>query len=447
MSYFYRFISGICIFVLVHGCAGYSFRQQPVITNTNIQKREQNTSETVYKQPPPETLETSNKFKTLFYTPSANKVKIALLLPLTGKYSHIGRGLLDASQLALFSLHQDGFSLMPIDTKGTTFGAVEAAKKAVSEGATLVLGPVFSSSARSVSPIFEEENINFVTFSNDESLADSGALMIGVSPQQQVRRVMQYTIEQMGIADYTVLAPNNALGAAAAKLVRETVNEYIGTSLLKTEIYLINRSGRGVRLKKHVDSVLYAMVRPPIEEEKEDATGEEDTTLQSDELEPVVKKALLVEGSVDDLKRIASYVVKSKWYDPKKIQLIGTMRMNDPSLFSLSAYQGTVLAALPQYRKDNFIKKFSETYSYEPVSIASLAYDGVALAATLAKTTSDNSFSREMITNPRGFSGVDGIFRIKGNGLSERGLSVVQIDQGEVVEVMGAPSSFFDVKP
>ena len=59
---------------------------------------------------------------------------------------------------------------------------------------------------------------------------------------------------------------------------------------------------------------------------------------------------------------------------------------------------------------------------------ATLAYDAVALVAALAKTQGPQRFAPEVLQNPSGFAGIDGLFRFKGDGTNERGLAVMRVD-------------------
>ena len=54
---------------------------------------------------------------------------------------------------------------------------------------------------------------------------------------------------------------------------------------------------------------------------------------------------------------------------------------------------------------------------------ATLAYDAVALVAALARTQGPQRFSPEVLTNPSGFAGIDGLFRFRPDGTNERGLA------------------------
>ncbi len=51
-------------------------------------------------------------------------------------------------------------------------------------------------------------------------------------------------------------------------------------------------------------------------------------------------------------------------------------------------------------------------------------------------------FSRTALMNPNGFSGVDGIFRFRKDGIAERGLAVLEYRNGAIVEIDPAPRTF-----
>ena len=71
--------------------------------------------------------------------------------------------------------------------------------------------------------------------------------------------------------------------------------------------------------------------------------------------------------------------------------------------------------------------------------MASQAYDAVALAAILAET---GSFSFKNLTTVSGFKGVDGLFRLLPNGLSERGLQVLGVEKKGTVALAPAAEIF-----
>ena len=98
--------------------------------------------------------------------------------------------------------------------------------------------------------------------------------------------------------------------------------------------------------------------------------------------------------------------------------------------------RGAWYAAPDPARRADFERRFVATYGRPPNRLATLAYDAVSLAGNLARLKPGGDFSAEAITNPNGWSGVDGIFRFLPDGRSERALAVIEVqgDRGTVVE-------------
>jgi ABC-type branched-subunit amino acid transport system substrate-binding protein len=76
------------------------------------------------------------------------------------------------------------------------------------------------------------------------------------------------------------------------------------------------------------------------------------------------------------------------------------------------------------------------------VRTATLSYDAVALLAALAKTQGAQRFSEEVLTNPSGFAGIDGVFRFRPDGTNERGLAVMRVTPSGGQPIAPAPRSF-----
>jgi hypothetical protein len=99
-------------------------------------------------------------------------------------------------------------------------------------------------------------------------------------------------------------------------------------------------------------------------------------------------------------------------------------------------------AAPPPEARQKFIERFTAAYGRTPPRIASLGYDAVALAASLADAPPGARFTPERLTNPNGFAGIDGLFRFGPDGRIERGLAVNEVLADGVAAVSPAPTSF-----
>jgi hypothetical protein len=128
--------------------------------------------------------------------------------------------------------------------------------------------------------------------------------------------------------------------------------------------------------------------------------------------------------------------------DARSVQLIGTGVWDVGGIGSDPQVRGAWYAAPDPARRADFERKFVSTYGRPPHRLATLAYDAVSLAGQLARAKPGGDFSAEAITNPNGWSGVDGVFRFLPDGRTERALAVIEVqgDRGSVVSP--APTSF-----
>jgi branched-chain amino acid transport system substrate-binding protein len=60
----------------------------------------------------------------------------------------------------------------------------------------------------------------------------------------------------------------------------------------------------------------------------------------------------------------------------------------------------------------------------------------------LVKANGPHHFTDDVLTNPSGFAGVDGIFRFRSDGTNQRGLAVLRVTSSGGQVVSPAPKSF-----
>lgn len=342
-------------------------------------------------------------------------VKVGLLLPMTGRHGDLGRALEHAATLALFDKYA-GLSpeklntrvqLVPLDTGDTIEDARAAAEKAVEEGVSLVIGPVFGDMVDAVSPITTAANIPLISFSNNRSVAKPGVYIFGFSPEQQAARVVSFTVSG-GKTRLAALTPQTPYGESVLSAMRRAMHMQ-DVPLVAQATY----SAQGTGIEDAINTLVPPGANPAFD------------ALFLPEAGPALETIL---RSLDGR-------------TPQRIGLIGTGLWDDYNLIRKVNLQGAWLASSPPMLTRAFEKRFAKTYQYQPPRIASLAYDAVSLAVTLA--TAGRGFSDTVLTHPAGFSGpANGIFRFKPDGTSERGLAVIMVQGAGYVVLDAAPTSF-----
>jgi branched-chain amino acid transport system substrate-binding protein len=147
----------------------------------------------------------------------APRDRIALLLPLSGPNAPLGEAALAAAQLALFERGRPGIEMLPLDTGGTSTGAAQAAREALAQNARVVVGPLTGAEARAAASALR--GVPLFALTNDPSVAGATLWPIGISPDQQVRRVVGHAAAA-GARRFALAAPEGPFGRALAESLR-----------------------------------------------------------------------------------------------------------------------------------------------------------------------------------------------------------------------------------
>jgi ABC-type branched-subunit amino acid transport system substrate-binding protein len=341
---------------------------------------------------------------------ASGKIRVALMLPLSGRSAPIGQAMQQAAELALFDAGAKELALAGYDTGDSADQANQAYRKARTEGVALVLGPLFGASARGLAPLVKEGGANVISFSNDEQAAQPGVWIMGIAAPPQVRRVVDHALSA-GIRRFAAFAPQTTYGDQMVRTLQGYVTQR-GGQIVATELF-----------PENLDLTASA-------KRLGDAIGKGDG-----------KTAVLVPVAPPRLSSVLASLA-AVGIDNRSVQLIGTGVWDVPGVGSESLLRGAWYAAPDPARRADFERKFVATYNRPPPRLASLAYDAVALAGRLARIKQGGDFSAEAIANPSGWSGVDGVFRFLPDGRSERTLAVIEVQGERSVVVSPAPSSF-----
>ena len=376
-------------------------------------------------------------------------VRVGLLLPLTGPAADLGQDMLRAAQMALFDSGPNSIVLLPKDTRGSNDGAALAAKELLDDGAEVLIGPLFSQAVKAVTPIAQEADIRVLAFSNVSTVAAEGTYLLGFRPEEQVDRVVQYALDE-GAKSFAGLAPDDAYGRTAMRALQLAVTER-GGELGEVHFYPSTLDDPSSVIREIAD---YRERRAALDAERAilEAMGEEDEVAravlkQMESLdtfgEPPFDAVMIADGS-DRLRSVASLLT---FYDvdPRKVQFLGTIRWQDDSrVLSEEALSGGWFAAASPDAFSAFEERFNSVFGKPPEQLASLAYDATALAVIVQRDVGDRRFDPISLTDPEGFAGATGLFRLKPDGLAQHGLAVLEVADGSISEIDPTPIRFED---
>lgn len=344
-------------------------------------------------------------------TLGAGQVKAGLILPLSaGSNAGLaGQAMRNAAEMALAEFNSPNIQLLVKDDGGTAEAARQGAQQALDEGAEIILGPLFAQSVSIVGQVARARNIPVIAFSTDTNVASRGVYLLSFLPESDVRRIVQYAAST-GKRSYAALIPDNPYGTVVEAAFKQDVARHGG------QIVALERYGHDkAAMAGPVKNVAQAAARA-------DAIFIPD----GGDAVPDVVQALAANG-----------------VNTKKIQLLGTGLWDDPRILATPALDGGWYAAPDPAGFRAFAARYRAHYKQDSVRTATLAYDVVALIAALVKTQAPaQRFSVEVLTNPSGFSGIDGLFRFRLDGTNERGLAVMRVTPSGAQVISPAPKSF-----
>ncbi len=342
-------------------------------------------------------------------TLGAGQVKAGLILPLSaGSNAGLaGQAMRNAAEMALAEFNAPNIQLLVKDDGGTAEAARQGAQQALDEGAEIILGPLFAQSVSIVGQVARARNIPVIAFSTDTNVASRGVYLLSFLPESDVRRIVQYAAST-GKRSYAALIPDNPYGTVVEAAFKQDVARH-GGQVVALQRYAHDKAAMAGSAKSVAQAHVDAIFIP-----------------DGGDAVPDVVQALAANG-----------------VNTKKIQLLGTGLWDDPRIFSAPALDGGWYAAPDPAGFRAFAARYRARYKQDPVRTATLAYDAVALIAALVKTQPPaQKFSVEVLTNPSGFSGIDGLFRFRADGTNERGLAVMRVTPSGAQVISPAPKSF-----
>ena len=360
--------------------------------------------------------------------------KVAILLPLSGPLADRGQPMLQAAQLAL----EAGPPLDARDTQGTPDGAAAAARAAIAGGAGLILGPLTSAETAAVSPLAREAGVPVLAFTNASALGQSGVWPLGVSPAQQVKRLV-VAAQAQGRSQMAALLPDNDFGQAmAAGLVQAT--SAVG---LPAPLIVMHAPGMGPINTATRELSGYGGRRGPIDAQIKAAralnTAEgrrHAQELARSRIGPPPFDTLLLADMRDDLAAVAAML---PYYDVDRsqVQIIGPALWASPAS-GAGVMEGAWYAAPDPALRAALEQSFTARYNVPPPPLADLAFDGASIARVLAGPA---GYTVTALTQPAGFEGADGWLALLPDGQVRRGLAVFKIERGGPAMIEPAPQS------
>ncbi|MFK7869306.1 MAG: penicillin-binding protein activator [Roseobacter sp.] len=346
---------------------------------------------------------------------SSDPIPVALLVPSgSGNMTDelLARSLENAARLAMRDLNGVTIDLRVYQTAANADLAAANAAKAVDEGAKIILGPVYATTANAVGRAVAGDGVNVLAFSNNAQIAGGNVFVLGQTFQDTANRVTQYAASQ-GKSRYVIVHSGDVAGTVGRDAITRAVSANGGTVTASVSYALSQQDVLASipRIKEAVDSTA--------------ADGLFMTAASASAL-PLLAQ-LLPEAGVT----------------PQITQFMGLTRWDIPSqTLTLPGIQNGWFAMPDPGAAARFSNQYQNTYNEAPHAIGGLAFDGIAAIGALASQGSNNALTASALTQGAGFRGASGIFRLLPDGTNQRGLAIATVRDAQVSILSAAPQSF-----
>ena len=384
----------------------------------------------------------------MYGTTSDATHSIAVLLPVTGANSKIGKTIRLGIEAAAMRFAPDGLQINFYDTG--TGDAEETLERAVASNPEIILGPVFADNARLLRDI-KPFDTPALSFTSDVAAVGDGVFSMAVMPTNTIEATIQ-EMSANGAKNFIIIAPNNASGpmmAGAADYISELYDinnvgifyynerdtDSIKSTAMSASMYNA-RSAANTRAKEILSGILTHENLSG--SEKRSLARQLDNLNRVDTLGDLPYDSILFLGAGNDTKAVASFL---RYYGvgTRDAKFYGTPLWEDSDIASDLTMMGAVFATLPDIPED-FRNTYSITTGTFPTRMSAIGYEATMLAIGTLYSRDD---IQAHLMSPSGYTGINGLFRLRPNGSNERALRIMRLNgDGTTAIVRTEPMAF-----
>ncbi|MDO7549162.1 MAG: ABC transporter substrate-binding protein [Candidatus Pelagibacter ubique] len=356
------------------------------------------------------------------------KIRIGLLVPLTGKNSEIGQSIIKSTRLAINTINNASIEIIPKDTQSNPEVTLEAAKELANSGIKIVVGPVFNESLIYLDELSE---LTFLALTNKNDNFSKNIINAGINATSQLNAIKKF-IELNEIKKTIFLTPDVSF--------KNEIEKAISNSKIKIlENYIYNTDP--TKLTKQIEKITrYEIRKQNLEDEinrleKSEQSNKElliERLKKRDTLGSVKFDSVVISDFDESLKSVTTSLLYTD-ITPKEKYFITLNQWFDESLLKETSSQPLYFPSANKDNYDEFSNEYFEKYNQYPNQLSFLSYDLVGLVYYLI-LQNESVIDKKMFTKKTLFKGKVGVFEIKNNKINHI-LNFYKAEDGEFKKV------------
>ncbi len=345
---------------------------------------------------------------------SSDKIKIGLIVPLSGEYSYIGNSIIKSVRLAINKIDNQRIEIIPKDTKSNPIDSLRVSKKLYEEGVRIIIGPVFNESAKYLD---ELKDVTFVSFTNKIYQNPSNVISAGVNAISQINTIKKFNkIKKLERSIFLIPKTEYkkeielAIKKTNIKLKDKFIYDKEPTLLTKQIEKLTRYSQRKQNLKDEIKRIENSSIT--------NKNKKLETLKKRDTLGGINFDSVIIADFDESLKSVATSLLYTD-VSSKRISYIALNQWFDKSLLKETSLQPIYFPSVNKENYDQFVEDFSNNFNSQPNQISFLSYDLIGLIYFLLY---DNDFviNKNIFYKKNKFKGKIGIFEINKNVITHQ---------------------------
>ena len=341
---------------------------------------------------------------------SSEKIKIGLIVPLSGEYSYIGNSIINSVHLAVNQIDSNKIEILPRDNNSNQDLTFKASKDLFeNHNVRIIIGPVFKENNLYLNKL---PDVTFLTLSNKITNNYSNVISAGINAISQIKAIKKFqNVKQLERTIF--LVPNSDYKSEIEEAIKLTkiklkdkYNYDTDPTLLTSQIERITRYPQ--RKQNLIDEIERIENSNDFNKEKKVETLKKRDTLGGINFDSVII------GDFDEnLKSVTTSLLYTD-VSSNRVHYISLNQWFDESLLKETSLQPLFFPSINKENFNKFVKEYKSSFGETPSQISFLSYDLMGLVYYLIYKNNFN-VDKKIFYEENRFKGKIGIFEIKEN--------------------------------
>ena len=359
---------------------------------------------------------------------SEEKIKIGLIVPLTGEYSYIGKSIIKSTRMALNRINDNRITIIPKDTKANPIDTLRVSKELYADGIKIIIGPVFNDSNKYLDELTE---VTFLSFTNKIRNNPKNVISGGVNAISQINTIKKYLTEN-NLENTIFLIPET-------EYKREIINAIEKSKIVLKEKFIYSKDP--TLLTKQIEDLTRYRQRKQNLEDEIKRVESSNTLNKKKKLDRLKKKdtlgfinfdSVIIADFSESLKSVATSLLYTD-VSSERIKYITLNQWFDESLLKDTSLHPIYFPSINKDNFDVFYKEYVKNFKTGPNQVSFLSYDLIGLVYYLLI---NNNFKADenLFFKKNKFKGKIGIFEINKKTITHQ-LNFYEVSENNFKEI------------